>query len=120
MSKPRILVVEDDPILRDLTRRQLATLGYQCEVLDNGEAATEFDYSGIGLVFMDIGLPGIDGGYATMLIREKELRENRRRIPIVALTGHGDRPKALGFGMDDFLQKPALLDDIRKAIEKWL
>jgi CheY-like chemotaxis protein len=120
MKKPVVLVVEDDPILRDLTRRQLGKLGLDCVLVDSGEAAAEHDGVNIGLILMDIGLPGIDGAYAALLIREKELREGRKRIPIIALTGHADRPKALSCGMDDFLQKPALISDVKRMVDKWL
>ncbi len=118
MSK-HILVVEDDPILRDMTRRQISKLGFECITVDTGEAAIEQDDSTIGLIFMDIGLPGIDGTHATMLIREKERLRQRKRIPIVALTGHADRQRVISVGMDDFLQKPAMMGDIKQMIEKW-
>lgn len=74
----------------------------------------------IGLVFMDIGLPGMDGFRAALQIREMELREGRKRVPIVALTGHADAHQCLAVGMDDFLQKPAMLADIRKMLDKFL
>ncbi len=118
--KKQILVVEDDPILRDLTRRQVAKLGFECIVVKTGEEAVDQVNSQIGLIFMDIGLPGIDGVHATMLIRERELNEKQRRIPIVALTGHADRQRVVSVGMDDFLQKPAMIADIKTMIEKWL
>jgi CheY-like chemotaxis protein len=120
MPQPLVLVVEDDPMLRDLTRRQLAKLGYDAILLGSGEEAVDHDYSQVGLVLMDIGLPGIDGAYATMLIREKELREQQKRIPIVALTGHSDPQKAFSVGMDDFLQKPALMADLKRVLDKFL
>ncbi|MBS2004885.1 MAG: response regulator, partial [Cyanobacteria bacterium SZAS LIN-5] len=66
------------------------------------------------------GLPGIDGVHATMLIRERELSERKQRIPIVALTGHADKQRVMSVGMDDFLQKPAMMADIKTMIEKWL
>ena len=116
----QILVVEDDPILRDMTRRQISKLGFNCIAVSTGEAAVEHDDPEIGLIFMDIGLPGIDGTHATSLIREKELKQQRKRIPIVALTGHADRQRVMSFGMDDFLQKPAMMGDIKQMIEKWL
>jgi CheY-like chemotaxis protein len=115
----QILVVEDDPILRDLTQRQIAKLGFQCIAVNTGEAAVDQVGSEIGLIFMDIGLPGIDGTHATLLIREKELLQQRKRIPIVALTGHADRARVMAVGMDDFLQKPAMMADIKLMIEKW-
>ncbi|MFN8552009.1 MAG: response regulator [Candidatus Obscuribacterales bacterium] len=118
--KKQILIVEDDPILRDLTRRQVSKLGFECIVVKTGEEAVDQTAPEIGLIFMDIGLPGIDGVHATMLIRERELSERKQRIPIVALTGHADKQRVMSVGMDDFLQKPAMMADIKTMIEKWL
>jgi CheY-like chemotaxis protein len=120
MPQPLVLVVEDDPMLRDLTRRQLTKLGYEAVLVGSGEEAVAHDHSQISLIFMDIGLPGIDGAYATMLIREKELRDQHKRVPIVALTGHSDSQKAFSVGMDDFLQKPALMADLKRVLDKFL
>ncbi|MBI2812554.1 MAG: response regulator [Candidatus Melainabacteria bacterium] len=119
VSKP-ILIVEDDPILRDLTRRQISKLGFQCIAVKTGEEAVNSDVSDVGLILMDIGLPGIDGVHATMLIRERELVNRKKRVPIVALTGHADRHRVITAGMDDFLQKPALMADIKSMIDKWM
>lgn len=118
--KKKILIVEDDPILRDLTRRQVAKLGFECVVVKTGEEAVDQNVSKFGLIFMDIGLPGIDGVHATMLIREKELSEKSERTPIVALTGHAEKERVMSVGMDDYLQKPAMIADIKTMIEKWL
>jgi CheY-like chemotaxis protein len=121
MNKPVIMLVEDDPILRDLTKRQLTVLGFESMPLSTGEEAVEnCGADNVGLIFMDIGLPGIDGGHATLLIREKELTEHRKRIPIIALTAHSDRQNCLTAGMDDFMQKPALLNDMRRMLGRWL
>jgi len=120
MTQPLVLVVEDDPMLRDLAKRQLAKLGYEAIVLGSGEEAVENDNSHIGLIFMDMGLPGMDGSLATMLIREKELRTQQQRIPIVALTGHSDKQAAFSAGMDDFLQKPVLIADLKRVLDKWV
>jgi len=120
MKKPLVLVVEDDPIVRELTTRQLTLLGFEAIAVPSGEEAIEHNHEGVGLILMDIGLPGIDGVQATLLIREKELRERRQRVPIVALTGHGDSKKCVSAGMDDYLQKPALIDDIKRTVAKWV
>jgi CheY-like chemotaxis protein len=114
-----ILVVEDDPTLQIVVKRVLGILGFQCVTVGTGEEAVQRDHDDIELIFMDIGLPGIDGGHATMLIREKELRCQRKRVPIIALTGHADAEQCLKAGMDDFLQKPALIADIERMIKKW-
>lgn len=120
-AKPRILVVEDDPVLRDLTRRQLAALGFDCVAVGSGEEALDlFRQNGIQLVLMDIGLPGIDGSVATSKIRQMEQERQKERVPVIALTAHSDKERCMDAGMDDFIRKPALLSDVKSAVEKWL
>lgn len=120
MSQCKILVVEDDPILSDLARRQLAKLGYEAVVVASGEEAIALDFTGIGLVLLDIGLPGLDGTEVAMLLREKELRAKTRRIPIIALTAHAQHKHIAIAGIDAVLPKPALLEDLKKALDTWL
>lgn len=115
-----ILVVEDDPTLQKVARLALTHLGFRYEVVGCGEEAVARHAADIGLIFMDVGLPGIQGGHATLLIREKELNERRKRVPIIALTGHASKDPCLQAGMDDFLQKPALIQDLKRMIDKWL
>lgn len=119
MSKV-ILIVEDNPTLRMITQKSLRHLGYECIAVGSGEEAVAYDPAHIALIFMDIGLPGIDGGHATILIREKEVQEGRKRVPIIALTAHSDKDLCLLAGMDDYLQKPPLLADLKDTIEKWI
>ncbi len=116
----KILVVEDDPTLRLLAKHSLYHLGYECIVAASGEEALTEDFSQISLIFMDIGLPGMDGNQATKLIRETEMKESRARVPIIALTAQATRESVMRAGMDDFLQKPAMLDDLSCMIKKWL
>jgi CheY-like chemotaxis protein len=120
MPAKMILVVEDDPTLQLVVKMTINHLGYDCEVVGSGEEAVERDGADLALILMDIGLPGIQGGHATLLIREKELKERRKRVPIIALTGHAIKDQCLQAGMDDFLQKPALLEDLKRMIDKWI
>ncbi len=120
MSDRIILFVEDDPILQMVGKMAVKHLGFKCEVVATGEKAYERAKDELILIFMDVGLPGIDGLEATRLIRAKELAENARHVPIVALTGHAIREKCLEAGMDDFLQKPALIEDLDLMIKKWI
>lgn len=114
-----VLVVEDDPTLQMVMGAVLQRLGCVVDVVGTGEKAVEHANEHTALVFMDIGLPGIQGGHATLLIREKELKEKRKRVPIIALTGHANREECLVAGMDDYLQKPALMGDLKMMVEKW-
>lgn len=116
----KILVVEDDPVLRMTTQKQLSILGYAAEAVGTGEDAVGRDRADLHLILMDVGLPGIDGITAAMMIREDELKSAHKRVPIIALTAHSDRQRCILAGMDDFIQKPALLNDLKEMIKKWL
>lgn len=121
MTHATILIVEDDPIVRMVTEQQIAMLGdYKTDAVATGEAAIKLVCKDINLIFMDIGLPGMDGLQATLEIRRKEKESGCKRVPIIALTGHGDRTKCLAAGMDDYLQKPTLLADIQRMLQKHL
>lgn len=120
MPSGLILFVEDDPTLQKVGKLAIKHLGYECEILGTGEKVVEHTTENVVLIFMDIGLPGIDGREATKLIRAAELRENRKPVPIVALTGHAIKAQCLEVGMDDFLQKPAMIEDLDLMIKKWV
>ena len=120
MSDRLILFVEDDPTLQLVGRIALRNLGYNCEIVATGEKAVERSLDDIALIFMDVGLPGIDGRDATKLIREREAKEKLKHTPIIALTGHAIREQCLEAGMDDYLQKPALMEELGLMINKWI
>ena len=114
-----ILVVEDNPALQKLMKLSMRQLGFDCLVVGSGEEAVQHHLEQpVDLIFMDIGLPGIQGDGATMLIRQAEHSEKRKRVPIVALTGHANKEHCLKAGMDDYLQKPALMQDLKNIINK--
>jgi CheY-like chemotaxis protein len=116
-----ILIVEDDPTLRLVTEKGLDHLGYSCVAVATGEEAVKKNLAEISLILMDIGLPGMDGIDTTKLIREKENKAGKkRRIPIVALTAHSTKEQCISAGMDDFLQKPALISDLKRVADRWL
>ncbi len=123
-GRPTVLVVEDSPVNRLLVASQLDQLGYDHDLAIDGPQALEavadrpFD-----LVLMDWHLPGIDGLETTRRLRRFEEQSGRPRVPIVAVTARtmsGDRQRCLDAGMDDFVAKPAGLDDLGRALRKWL
>lgn len=119
MSERLILVVEDNPTLQLVLERALKLLDQSFEIVTTGEEALESVAEEMSMIFMDIGLPGIDGLQTTQKIREKERKLGWQRKPIIALTAHSDRDLCIESGMDDYIQKPALIDDLRSMIEKW-
>ena len=116
-----ILLVEDEPALQFVFKRQLQALGYRVSAIaDNGLSAVEkVMESPYQLVFMDVRIPGIDGILATKQIRNAE-KKTGSYTPIVGMTAFAERELCLDAGMDDFLQKPILLDTLAPVLAKWL
>ena len=121
---PVVLVVEDSPVNRLLVASQLDQLGYRHQLASDGAQALEMLRShDFALVLMDWHLPDMDGLEVTRLLRAWETQEPRQRVPVVAVTARamsGDRQMCLDAGMDDFLAKPAGLDDLHRVLRQWI
>lgn len=104
---PRILLVEDNELNRDMLARRLERKGYEVVSATDGlEGVERASSGGIDLILMDMSLPVLDGWEATRRIKADPLT---RSIPIIALTAHamaGDREKAIQAGCDDYDSKP--------------
>lgn len=104
---PRILLVEDEQVNREMFRRRLERKGFEVLCADTGLAAVEQAKSGSpDLVLMDLGLPGIDGWEATRRVKADPASAG---IPVIALSAHATsdaREKALAAGCVDFETKP--------------
>jgi len=123
-SKPRILLVEDNPVNLMVAQRLLQVLGAECDTAGNGQVALEkLDQAQYDLVLMDCQMPVLDGYSATRRWRELEQsRKATRRMPIVAMTANamaGDRQKCLDAGMDDYLAKPVTRVELEQCIARW-
>jgi CheY-like chemotaxis protein/HPt (histidine-containing phosphotransfer) domain-containing protein len=116
----RILVVEDNPVNREVLMAQLSRLGYQAAAVENGAEAVEaLANPGFDLVLMDCQMPVMDGFEATLHIREV----HRSDIRIVAVTADAmpaDRDRCLQAGMNDYLAKPVELRQLSAMLAKWL
>ena len=123
MPVRRILLAEDNPVNRELATEMLMFLGFDVDSAEDGrEAVAAFDRCSYDLILMDCEMPVLDGFEATRRIRAAETTSNRKKAPIVALTGYTtaeDRDKCLEAGMDDFLGKPFTLNEIREITGKW-
>jgi two-component system cell cycle response regulator DivK len=104
---PKILLVEDNEMNRDMLSRRLLRKGYEVILAVDGQRGVELALSERpDLILMDMSLPVIDGWEATRRIKANDAT---RRIPVIALTAHamaGDREKAIGAGCDDYDTKP--------------
>jgi CheY-like chemotaxis protein len=115
---PRILIVEDNEMNRDMLSRRLAKRGYEVAIAVDGEQGLAMARSDPpALVLMDMSLPGLDGWEAT---RQLKAMPETRATPVIALTAHamaGDREKAIAAGCDDFDTKPVDLARLLAKIE---
>jgi CheY-like chemotaxis protein len=118
---PKILLVEDNEMNRDMLSRRLVKRGYEVVVaVDGQEGVVKARSEGPALVLMDMSLPVLDGWEATQALRADPAT---RSIPVIALTAHamaGDREKALAAGCDDFDTKPIELERLLGKIEALL
>ncbi|MDP9132744.1 MAG: response regulator, partial [Nitrospirota bacterium] len=127
-TRPRILVAEDNLVNQKLAVRMLERLGYQPDIVSNGEeAVTAFEREMYSAIVMDCQMPVMDGYEATRRIREQEQRpdasRDRAHIPIIALTANamqGDRERCQAAGMDDYLSKPVKTDDLGRLMHRWI
>lgn len=102
---PKILIVDDDPRLRDLLRRYLGENGFNVLVSENGEAMKRlWVREHFDVLILDLMMPGEDG-----LAILKRLRAEKDMTPVIMLTARGedvDRILGLELGADDYLGKP--------------
>ena len=118
---PRILLVEDNEMNRDMMSRWLIHWGYEVTIAVDGEEAVSKGHSDKpDLILMDLGLPKIDGWEAT---RRLKAGVGTSHIPIIAVTGYAvedDREKALAAGCDEYCAKPVDFKRLQEMIEALL
>ncbi|TXS55790.1 response regulator transcription factor [Streptomyces sp. t39] len=115
----RILIVDDEPAVREALRRSLAFEGYGTEVAVDGlDALARAEAYRPELIVLDIQMPRMDG-----LTAARRLRAAGSRVPILMLTARdtvGDRVTGLDAGADDYLVKPFELDELFARIRALL
>jgi CheY-like chemotaxis protein len=118
---PKILLVEDNEMNRDMLSRRLQRKGYEVVIATDGEQAVAMATSeSPELILMDMSLPIFDGWEATRRIKAAD---GTRKIPVIALTAHamaGDREKSLEAGCDDYDTKPIELQRLLEKMEALL
>ncbi|HEX4663500.1 MAG TPA: response regulator [Candidatus Sulfotelmatobacter sp.] len=118
---PKILLVEDNEMNRDMLSRRLHRKGYAVVIAHDGEQALVLaSLEDPDLILMDISLPKMDGWEVT-----RRLKNNRQTsgIPVIALTAHAlstDRQKAFEIGCDDYDTKPVEFGRLSEKIEHLL
>ncbi len=114
---PKILLVEDNEMNRDMLSRRLTRRGYEVVIAVDGQQGVDLAASSApDVILMDMSLPVIDGWEATRRIKAGAATS---AIPVIALTAHamsGDREQALAAGCDDYDTKPIELDRLLEKI----
>ena len=121
----RVLLVEDNPVNRQVAQRLLSISGLTVDLAEEGAAALakRFAQPMPLAILMDCQMPVMDGYASTRAIREREARESLPRMPIIAMTANamlGDREKCLQAGMDDYLSKPLDRKALAQTLDRWL
>lgn len=117
--KTQILIVDDEPVIREVLHERLSNAGFQCEVARNADEALKSIRSHpYSLVLSDIAMPGGDG---ISLLRK--IKSEQPDLDVVMLTGVVDVEtaiRAIRLGASDYLTKPFNLEDVMLTIERTL
>lgn len=106
----RVLVVDDEPAVRDLVTALLRNSGYVVETAPGGtEALEKVEAGAFDVVFTDLVMPGMKGDQLA-----REIKTRRPTLPVVLLTGH--KPAGLSTDFACILQKPFTRDELRRTI----
>lgn len=120
-TSAKILIAEDNIPNQEVLRRLLSRMNYEVKVADNGVMVLKMlNTERFDVVLMDIQMPVMDGVEATRIIRENE-KKTGEHLQIIALTAYaikGDREKFLSLGMDDYISKPVVMNELYSCIEK--
>lgn len=120
----KILVAEDNLFNQKVALAILGKLGYKADIAANGlEAVRALEQIDYDLVLMDCMMPDVDGYAATAMIRDPDSKVRNHKVPIIAMTANalkGDREHCLASGMDDYLSKPVMKQELDTVLRKWL
>jgi PAS domain S-box-containing protein len=117
----RVLLAEDNMVNQKVALRLLERLGYRPDIVANGlEVLEALHRQPYDLVFMDVQMPEMDGLTATRRLRQDLSPDLQPHI--IAMTADamvGDRERCLEAGMDDYLAKPVLLNNLKELLERY-
>ncbi|MBL4716475.1 MAG: response regulator, partial [Bacteroidia bacterium] len=115
----KILLVEDNPINQLMAKKVLSSWNCTADTAENGKLAIEKLNAGdYDVILMDLQMPEMDGYEATKHIRNK-MKPSKNEVPIIAMTanaGSGEADKCLSLGMNDYISKPFVPQELNSKI----
>jgi len=118
-KKGKLLIVEDEAVVRESVRDWLVEDGYDVECAETGEEALErIKKQDFGVLVLDLRLPGIDG--LQVFEQAKKLKPEAKGIIITAYPSNETRDRARRLGLLDYFPKPFKVEDLEKVIKEAL
>lgn len=121
MTGRKILVVDDDPSIREILSIQLTRLGFEVTTASDGhEAVAAFKAEAPDVILMDLMMPRLDGLASCQQIRALEKKSGAKRTPVLFLTARDsthDKTSAALSGGDEFVAKPVSMLELTERLE---
>ena len=118
-----VLIAEDNEVNQMFIRYMMEDMGLSFKIVPSGRLAVDkWKLLEPKIILMDISMPDLNGYEASKTIRDLEVKLNRPRTPIIAVTAHalkGDREECIKNGMDDYISKPIAIERVSEMLKKW-
>lgn len=123
-NAPHILLVEDNPLIQTVTKEMIRSAGAKVDVASDGKEALElFTPEKYAIIYMDIGLPDMDGYQISQHFRAIEAEKHAPQTPIIALTAHAGidiKELCISAGMQGVLSKPLSFIQAKQILEYYI
>ena len=117
-SSKKVMVVEDEPDLRELFRRTLESMNYEVITCNNGEKALTLVYeTRPSLIFLDVVMPGMSGFEVCRYLKNDNETKDIFIVIVSALSREVDYEMSIEVGADDYITKPLHLDAIKRVLK---
>jgi CheY-like chemotaxis protein len=115
----RIMIAEDNFVNQRVLQYMLETLGVKSDVAANGKEVLEkIESMQVDVILMDVQMPEMDGIEATEEIRKRDWHQPFI-VAMTANTGSGDRERCLSSGMNHFISKPFVIEQVGECLMMW-
>lgn len=115
--RPTVLLVGNHPLIQQVMWQDLLALGCDVKLVSTAAGALSIEMDTIDLVFLDIGLPDLPGTEVSRVMRQRHLSQ---RLPIIAITTHGEVNLLGRAGIDGVIQKPISRTQLAELLAVWL